>query len=73
MSLTKHGTTITVGDLIQVKYGISGWSEPMIVIAVQRSNAHESSIEAINSAGESMIFSPSAGVYNVHIVSKKSV
>ena len=60
-----------VGDVIQIKTSLGGWSGPMLVVSRSKGKYRDGIIELLQASGEIMAISPSSSIYNIHIVSKK--
>lgn len=60
-----------IGDMIQIKTSLGGWSEPMLVISRSKGHIYEAIIELLDQSGEILAISPSSSIYNIHIMSKK--
>ena len=60
-----------VGDVVQIKTSLGGWSEPMLVISRSKGSWRHSMIELLDASGDIIAISPSSSIYNIHVVSKK--
>ena len=60
-----------VGDVIQIKTSLGGWSRPMLVVSRSKGKYRDGIIELLQASGEIMAISPSSSIYNICIVSKK--
>jgi hypothetical protein len=69
-SLSNRGKHAEVGDVIQIKTTLGGWSEPMLVVS--KSSGRDGVIELLEPSGQILAISPTSSIYNIHVVSKKS-
>ena len=60
-----------VGDVIQIKTSLGGWSGPMLVVSRRKGGHGDEIIELLDSTGEIIEILPTSSICNIHTVSKK--
>lgn len=67
-----YGDEPEVGDVVQIKTTLGGWSQPMLVVSKSHDKWRDGSIEVLDTNGTIFPLMPSSSIYKIHIVSKKS-